>query len=171
MDREKRKTHLMYSLIRLKTLASSVLVCIAFLPQMHAAPNALPPPPPDGCYPAFNTAEGCQALSNVTAGFGNTALGWSSLLFDTTGSLCTGVGAGALAVNNASSNTGVGVEALLLNTTGTENTAMGAFAMVYNDTGEFNDAVGGSALFNNIDGFSNNAVGDSALFQNISGAN
>src|SRR5205807_4106028 len=47
----------MYSLIRLKTLASCVLICIAFLPQMHAAPNALPPPPPDGCYPGFTTAE------------------------------------------------------------------------------------------------------------------
>src|SRR5262249_53462631 len=62
MDREKRKTHLMYSLIRLKTLASCVLVCFAFLPQMHAAPNALPTPfpgtNPDGCYPGFTTAEG-----------------------------------------------------------------------------------------------------------------
>src|SRR5690242_14078237 len=37
MDRGKRKTHLMYSLIRVKTLASCALVCFALLPQMHAA--------------------------------------------------------------------------------------------------------------------------------------
>src|SRR5437867_6243105 len=170
MDREKRKTHLMYSLIRLKTLASCVLVCIAFLPQMHAAPNALPPPPPDGCYPGFTTAEGCNALFSLTSGAGNTAVGWYSLYFNTTHSYSTGVGAGALVLNNADSNTAVGAAAMLLNSTGTENTATGVDAMVYNDTGDFNDAFGGFALFNNTDGFSNNALGDSALFQNIHAA-
>src|SRR6266436_2774978 len=170
MDREKRKTHLMYSLIRLKTLASCVLVCIAFLPQMHAAPNALPPPPPDGCYPGFTTAEGCNALFSLTSGAGNTAVGWYSLYFNTTHSYSTGVGAGALVLNNADSNTAVGAAAMLLNTTGHENTATGVDAMVYNGSGDFNDAFGGFALFNNTDGFSNNAVGDSALFENIHGA-
>jgi hypothetical protein len=170
MDREKRKTHLMYSLIRLKTLASCVLVCIAFLPQMHAAPNALPSPSPDGCYPGFTTAEGCNALFSLTSGAGNTAVGWYSLYFNTTHSYSTGVGAGALVLNNADSNTAVGAAAMLLNTTGTENTATGVDAMVYNDTGDFNDAFGGFALFNNTDGFSNNAFGDSALFENIHAA-
>jgi hypothetical protein len=182
MDRGKRKTHLMYSLIRLKTLASCVLVCFAFLPQMHAAPNALPPPPPDGCYPGFTTAEGCNALFSLTTGAGNTGVGWFSLAFDTTGNFNTGVGAGALDLNNADSNTAVGAAALLLNTkgtganSGTQNVAVGTDALVFNTggssagSGSFNDAVGAFALFNNTDGFSNNALGNSALFANIHAA-
>jgi hypothetical protein len=170
MDRGKRKTHLMYSLIRVKTLASCALVCFALLPQMHAAPNALPPPPPDGCYPGFTTAEGCNALFSLTSGAGNTAVGWYSVFSTTTHSYNTGAGAGTLALNNADSNTAVGAAAMLLNTTGHENTAVGVDAMVYNDSGDFNGAFGGFALFNNTDGFSNNAVGDHALFQNLSGA-
>jgi len=174
MDREKRKTHLMYSLIRFKTLASCVLVCFAFLPQMHAAPNALPTPfpgtNPDGCYPGFTTAEGCNALAGLTSGAGNTGIGWYSLSFAAGSSFSTGVGAGSLVLNHADSNTAVGAAAMLLNTTGHENTAVGVDAMVYNDSGEFNGAVGGFALFNNTDGFSNNAMGDSALFQNIHAA-
>src|SRR5437016_12948918 len=174
MDREKRKTHLMYSLIRFKTLASCVLVCFAFLPQMHAAPNALPTPfpgtNPDGCYPGFTTAEVCNALAGLTSGAGNTGIGWYSLSFAAGSSFSTGVGAGSLVLNHADSNTAVGAAAMLLNTTGHENTAVGVDAMVYNDSGEFNGAVGGFALFNNTDGFSNNAMGDSALFENIHGA-
>jgi hypothetical protein len=34
-----------------------VLGCFAFLPQLQAVN-----PPPDGCYPGFTTAEGCNAL-------------------------------------------------------------------------------------------------------------
>jgi hypothetical protein len=35
--------------------------------------------PPDGCYPLFNTAEGCNALNLETTRAGNTGLGWDSL--------------------------------------------------------------------------------------------
>src|SRR5438045_4506880 len=125
MDREKRKTHLMYSLIRLKTLASCVLVCIAFLPHMHAAPNALPSPSPDGCYPGFTTAEGCNALAGLTGGAGNTGVGWYSLAFAAGSSFSTGVGAGSLVLNHADSNTAVGAAAMLLNTTGHGHTGGG----------------------------------------------
>jgi len=38
------------------------LGCLAFLPQMQALT-----PPPDRCYPTFTTAEGCNALQNLTA--------------------------------------------------------------------------------------------------------
>jgi hypothetical protein len=50
-------------------------------------------PPPDGCYPGFTTAEGCNALSHLTSGAANTALGWYALLGTSTGSYNTGVGA------------------------------------------------------------------------------
>ena len=168
----------MYSLIRLKTLASCVLLCLAFLPRAQAAPDLVPPP--DGCYPGFTTAEGCQALKNATSdATANTALGWRALYSVTDASFNVGVGAGALVLNDADANTAVGTAALLLNGLsdggGARNTAVGAAAMVYNDgddtgQGSFNDAFGAFALNANEQGFSNNAMGDSALFRNIDGA-
>jgi hypothetical protein len=127
-------------------------------------------PPPDGCYPNYTTAEGCNALNFLTTGAGNTGLGWSSLFLDTTGNFNTGVDGGALALNNADSNTAVGAAALLLNTSGTENTAVGTDTMVFNDTGIQNAAVGAFALFSNVDGINNTANGFTALFNNTTGS-
>jgi hypothetical protein len=104
-----------------------ILVCFAFVPQTRAVV-----PPPDGCYPGFNTAEGCQALQNGAGSTGNTALGWRALFSDITGSFNTGVGAAALVLNRADANTSVGTAALLLNDFGGRNTAVGAAAMVFN---------------------------------------
>src|SRR4026207_323473 len=73
-------------------------------------------PPPDGGYPNFTTAEGTNALKNLTTGIGNTALGWYSLFSNTDGSFNTGVGAGTLALNTGGNNTAVGGAALLSNT-------------------------------------------------------
>src|SRR5205085_10482269 len=61
------------------TSVLSVVTCFASLPQTQAAPDALPPPSPDGCYTGFTTAEGCNALKLLTSGAGNTGLGWHSL--------------------------------------------------------------------------------------------
>jgi hypothetical protein len=135
-----------------------VLVCFAFLPGAQGQLS----PPPDGCYPNFTTAEGCNALNFLTTGAGNTALGWFALFSDSTGAFNTGVGAGALALNNADSNTAVGTAALLLNTTGSSNTAVGTDTLVFNDTGPFNTAVGFQALMN-ATANANAAVGDLAL--------
>ena len=132
-----------------------------FLPKAEAVI-----PPPDGCYPNFTTAEGCDALNSLTTGAGNTGLGWRSLFLDSTGSFNTGVGGGALVLNNGDSNTAVGAAALLLNTTGMENTGVGTDAMVFNDAGANNTAVGAFALFSNGDSNANTAVGSGALFQN-----
>src|SRR3954449_9984760 len=55
-------------------LATGLLACVGFLPQTNAAPDIVPPP--DGCYPGFTTAEGCQALQNITTGSANTGVGW-----------------------------------------------------------------------------------------------
>ena len=57
-------------------------------------------PPPDGCYPNFTTAEGCNALQSLTNGVGNTGVGWYSLFGSSTGSYNTAIGAGALDLNN-----------------------------------------------------------------------
>jgi hypothetical protein len=90
-------------------------------------------------------------------------------LFGTsTGSFNTGVGAGALVLNNSDSNTAVGTAALLLNTAGTGNSALGTAAMVNNDNGTNNTAVGSFALQTNTNGSNNTAVGGTAL-QNSTG--
>ena len=142
------------------------LAWLALLPTVQAVS-----PAPDGCYPNFTTAEGCDALSLLTTGAGNTGLGWRSLFFDTFGSFNTGVGAGALVLNNGNSNTAVGAAALLLNTNGSNNTALGTDALVYNDSGSSNTATGYFALMNNTTGGSNTAIGSEALTANTSGNN
>jgi hypothetical protein len=130
------------------------LGCFALLPQIQAVS-----PAPDGCYPGFTTAEGCNALQSLTSGAGNTGVGWRSLFLNTTGNFNTGVGAGALILNNGENNTATGAAALLLNTTGAQNTAVGTDAMVHNDTGSNNTAVGAFALFNNSTGDYITAIG------------
>lgn len=140
-----------------------VVGCLAFLPQMQALT-----PPPDGCYPNFTTAEGCNALQNLTTGAANTGVGWYSLFGTSTGNFNTGVGAGTLTLNNSDSNTAVGAAALLLNTAGLENSALGTAALVNNDNGDSNTAVGAFALQTNTIGGANTAVGHGAL-QNSTG--
>src|SRR5437899_5626084 len=81
-----------------------VLACFAFLPGAHGQLS----PAPDGCYPNFTTAEGCDALSSLSTGAGNTALGWRSLFSDADGSFNTAVGGGALIFNNGSFQYGSG---------------------------------------------------------------
>src|SRR6516164_8347673 len=98
----------------MKTKSLAVFFSLLF-GLMTLLPNAeAVSPAPDGCYPNFTTAEGCDALSLLTNGAGNTALGWFALFSDTTGSFNTGVGGGALTLNNGDSNTAVGAAALLL---------------------------------------------------------
>ena len=149
-----------------------ILVCFALTAQ--AAPQALPSPSPDGCYPGFTTAEGCHALVSLSTGAGNSAFGWYSLASDSTGSYSTGLGGGTLVLNNADSNTASGAAAMLLNESGTQNCAYGTDALVYNGFGvsgaNFNNGFGAFALFNNTSGYTNNAVGNHALFENINGA-
>src|SRR6184192_3670311 len=135
-----------------------VLACFTLLPGARAVN-----PAPDGCFPNFTTAEGCDALLSLTTGAGNTGLGWRALFADSTGNFNTGVGAGALVLNNADSNTAVGAAVFLLNTSGTQNTAVGTDALVFNDTGGSNTATGWEALIANTTGNNNTAIGNQAL--------
>ena len=128
-------------------------------------------PAPDGGYPGQNSAEGQNALKNLTTGSGNTAVGWFSLKSLATGSFNTGVGAGTLALNTADNNTATGAAALFLNTTGDGNTANGVAALLSNSTGAANTANGVQALFSNTTGFDNTAVGWQALVNNTASFN
>ena len=84
-------------------LATGLLACIGLLPNAQAVV-----PPPDGCYPGFTTAEGCQALQNLTTGSANTGVGFRALFSAGASSFNTGVGAGTLVLNTGDSNTAVG---------------------------------------------------------------
>ena len=160
--------------IKLKTttllVIPLVLACFALLPRAQAAtPELLPAPAPDGFYKGFNTAEGLNALFNLTTGTFNSAFGFSALKADTTGGSNTAVGAQALLHNNTGGyNTAVGENALVFNTSGSFNMALGQGALANNLIGNNNTAMGFQALnHNTVD--DNTAVGHSALFFNTTG--
>src|SRR5215831_7151047 len=160
-----------------------VLMCVATLPGARAVS-----PPPAGGYPGGNTAEGTDALLNLSSGTDNTAIGADALANNVSGSDNTAVGFQALLLATGNHNTAVGSEALffdtgghdntatgfqalLNNTTGIENAASGAFALINNQTGDFNTATGTGALQANIGGDANTATGTAALSDNTSGIN
>jgi hypothetical protein len=145
-------------------LITFALVSVALVQNMQAVN-----PAPDGGYPGGNTAEGQNALLNLSSGSYNTAVGAFSLQSNTTGDFSTAIGAGALLSSTAGQNTATGAGALLSNTTGDSNTANGVFALFDNTTGGVNTATGFAALGNNTTGSFNTATGVNALLNNIAG--
>jgi hypothetical protein len=145
-------------------LGTLLLACLGPLPELQAVV-----PAPDGGYPGGNTAEGQNALLNLTSGGFNTAVGFLSLSSNTVGSFNTAVGAGTLLANTGDQNTATGAGALLSNSTGVQNTANGAFALFSNTEGANNTAIGASALQTNTAGSFNTAMGDAALHENTVG--
>ena len=154
----------MNPLIQNKTL---LIACVVACFGVFATTQAVVPPP-DGGYPGLNTAEGQNALKNLTTGSGNTAVGWYSLFSATTASSNTGLGAGTLTLNTGDNNTAAGLAALLLNTTGASNTAVGFNTLLNNNTGTSNTGVGAGALISNTFGSFNTATGAFALFSDTS---
>src|SRR6266550_7761057 len=129
----------------------SVLACFALLPQTRA----------DDPVPPSNTADGQGALLSITTGLYNSAFGFLSVLSLSDANFDTGVGAGALLVDNGGQNTAVGAGALLSNSTGSPNTAVGTFTLFNNVGGSNNTAVGDLALENNTGDY-NTALGANA---------
>ena len=176
------KNSIICSLWRNNLLAVTlVLVCIVFLHEAHAVS-----PPPDGGYPGGNTAEGQDALLNLTTGMYNTAVGLFSLESNITGNFNSDWRRDSSS-NTVDNNTATGAGALLSNTTGESNTANGVFslfdkttggsntrtrfaALCNNTTGSFNTANGVNALLNNTTANSNTATAFQALQGNTTGA-
>jgi hypothetical protein len=137
---------------RLVLLITLAFAWFALAPTGQAQ---LPSPAPDGGYPGQNTAEGQDALLNLTTGSLNTAIGFQALFNNRTGS----------------GNTANGNEALFSNTTGNNNTAMGVLALLHNTTGNNNIGVGfqsGQNLStgnNNIDIGNPGALGESSTIR------
>jgi hypothetical protein len=151
--------------LRKATQLFIVVVCFGFSPAVWAVI-----PAPDGGYPNANTAEGDNALLNLTTGSDNTAVGDFALAADTIGGANTANGAAALQSNTTgANNTATGDFALTLNTTGGDNTATGGQALQNNTTGANNTATGIFALFHNTTASNNTATGINALFSNTIG--
>jgi hypothetical protein len=158
------------SLCRPSFLRVLLLFTLAGFALSPMAQALLPPPPPDGGYPGANTAEGENALFNLTNGEFNTATGFSALTRNTTGDNNTATGSQALLLNTiGGSNTATGANALFLNDAGSVNTANGVEALYHNTTAWFNTGMGYQALYNNRTGLSNTANGYQALFSDITG--
>jgi hypothetical protein len=140
--------------------------CFAFSLTMSAVS-----PAPDGGYTGGNTAEGDDALFNLSKnGYYNTAIGFHALYSNTDGCCNTAVGNDALAHDTLGRlNTATGYQAMLSNTTGEANTATGRSALAGNTTGDDNTADGAFALSGNTTGESNTAIGFNALARNTSG--
>jgi trimeric autotransporter adhesin len=124
-------------------------------------------PPPDGGYGGNNTAEGTEALFNLSTGVWNSAVGYRALYRDATGIRNTAVGFEALYNTNGAfnssglDNVAVGAKAMFSNTTGTNNVAIGAFALNDNTTGSNNIAIGSRALWHLSGQNGVTAIGDS----------
>src|SRR6185312_6884073 len=101
----------------MKTTPLAILMTFAFAFMILSPITQAVSPPPDGGYAGGNTAEGQNALLNLTTGGFNTAVGFFSLRANTTNSFNTAIGAGALLANTADQNTATGAGALLSNIT------------------------------------------------------
>ena len=149
-----------------------VLIALTGFALSQAAQAQLPSPTPDGGYPNGNTAEGNNALQNLTTGDHNTALGNGALFSNSTGFQNAATGAGALLSNTTGfHNMADGFAALFSNSTGNHNTASGDFALISNKTGNFNTADGGHSLVLNTTGNLNIALGFAAGQNLTAGSN
>ena len=120
---------------------------------------------------SFNTGIGTRSLQFTTGDY-NTAAGASAMRFSTNSSYNTAMGYEALGGLNtfpANYNTGIGAQALAVNTYGFNNTAVGALSLNLNSTGYDNTATGESALQSNTTGRDNTASGYQSLNLNGTG--
>jgi hypothetical protein len=122
-----------------------------------------------GCF-ALSPASTAQCPQNCDRSSRNTALGYTALVNNTSGSDNTAIGDTAL-INNTtgSDNTAIGEEVMTSNTTGNFNNAFGHFALNFNTTGYDNTAIGVYTLESNTTGFRNTATGHAALADNTIG--
>jgi hypothetical protein len=114
-----------------------------------------------------NTAIGYVSLMDNTSGAGNTAVGSYSLRNNENGTVNTGIGAEALYSNiSGEQNTATGNKSSYSNTSGNYNSSYGAFSLYNNTTGENNAAFGPYSLYSNTDRSELVAIGYRALYNN-----
>ena len=125
-----------------------------------------------------NTALGklAMGIGTMNGALQNTAIGYASLSYITTGDLNTAVGLQASqALDTGSYNTSLGVTALFGGTYHSYNTAIGALAMYFTTNGALgksvvndthNTAVGYHSQYYNLDGAYNTSVGSQSIGSN-----
>jgi hypothetical protein len=75
----RRTSAISANLAPMKPISRLIFTILPFLCLLAAWPKAQAVvPPPDGGYSNFTTAEGTNALKNLTTGAANTAVGWSA---------------------------------------------------------------------------------------------
>lgn len=117
-----------------------------------------------------NSAIGYSSGLNITTGTGNSSLGAFSLQSNTTANNNTAIGYYAMQFNTTGgNNTAVGLESLRYNTGGGRNTSVGDYAMQSNTTGSFNSAFGANSLSDNTTGEYNLGLGTYSLHKNTTG--
>lgn len=117
----------------------------------------------------FNTAVGAESLRNNSVN-SLTAVGYSSLRSNTTGTNNDAFGANALTNNTVGgSNSAFGESSLRNNISGGANVAFGSSSLLNNSNGSRNTALGYFSLKSNISGIDNVAVGSDALSVNTTG--
>ena len=117
-----------------------------------------------------NVAVGFETMLNNTTGSNNVALGYQSMFANTTGSDNSAVGLWSLRFNTTGNiNAAFGEYSLYANTTGGQNTALGNGSLRANISGGSNTAVGVNSLATNTIGTLNSAVGYLSLYNNTTG--
>jgi Chaperone of endosialidase len=117
-----------------------------------------------------DTAVGFDTLMHNTTGAENTAISSFALYASTTASFNTAVGYTALMGNQTGEgNTAVGAQAMESSQTGADNTALGYLALNVDSSGSENTSTGALSLPNNVTGVENSALGYGALYFNTSG--
>ena len=126
-------------------------------------------PPPDGGYPGFNTAEGQNALFNLTTGLVTPQLvGFRSSATPTAASTLVSARERLYSTSRTKTQP-AGVAALSQNTSGSFNTANGALALSNNTAGDSTRPPELKRSYLNTTGNSNTAIGIDALPNNTSG--
>gem|GEM_PF-3040684 len=117
----------------------------------------------------YNVAVGYGSLNLNTSGNYNTAVGAEALLYNGSGMQNVAVGFRALHQNGASDNVAVGVNSLVLTSTGESNAALGNHSLSGNVSGSYNAAFGPFAMYYSVSGNSNVAMGNRPLYNNYTG--
>jgi hypothetical protein len=123
----------------------------------------------------YNTFLGYQAgYSNSVGGTNeadnNTAIGYGTLAYNTTGGGNSVLGVRSMESNRTGNyNSAAGMFSLFKNTSGSNNSAFGFSALSENDTGSNNAAFGQYALYYNSTGVSSVGIGSQAGYYNETG--
>jgi hypothetical protein len=147
------------------------LFMVALIAVAASPSFATQPPDPVQSDASGNTAVGGSALMSNTTGATNTAVGENAMYYNTSGDTNTAIGMQSLFRNTTGgANVGVGFDSLFSNISGGFNTASGYYALYSNYSGTNNAGFGADSLYYNVNGSSNTGIGTQSLLNNTDGS-